>query len=71
MAGNEIALHSQSYSYILESDNLEDEHEESECQMLGRKLVLFEWDEGLRECKRKEAAFKCFMEFNGSADIVR
>jgi len=33
--------------------------------------LLFEWDERLRDCKKREAAFRCFMEFKGSAAIIQ
>jgi len=69
--GNEIALHPQSYIYILEDDTTDYDDAKFEYQRLDRMQVLYNWDEGLCECKKKEAAFKSFMEFYGSTDIVR
>jgi len=33
--------------------------------------LLFEWDQRLRDCKKREAAVRCFREVKGSAAIIR
>jgi len=69
--GNEVALHPQKHSYRLEDDHADYDEGESEYERLNRMQLLFEWDERLRDCKKREAAFRCFMEFKGSAAIIR
>jgi len=64
-------LHPQKHSYRLEDDHADYNEGESEYERLNRIQLLFEWDERLRDCKKREAAFRCFMEFKGSAAIIR
>ena len=68
---NEVALYPQMHSYLLEDDHADYDEGESEYERLNRMQLLFEWDERLRDCKKREAGFRCFMEFKGSATIIR
>jgi len=68
---NEVALHSQKHSCRLEDDHADYDEGASEYERLNHMQLLFEWDERLRDCKKREAAFRCFMKFKGSAAIIR
>ena len=67
---NEVALQPQSYCYVLSADEQTTCYEESEYDILDRKSILYEWDQGLRACKKREAAFKAFVEYSASAEII-
>jgi len=69
--GNEVVLHPQMHSYLLEDDHADYDEGESEYERLNRMQLLFEWDERLCDCKKREAAFRCFMKFKGSVAIIR
>jgi hypothetical protein len=64
---NEVALDPVKQCYVLRPAEF---YDESEYAILDRMNVLHEWNLGLGECKKKEAAFRVFAEFSASADIV-
>ena len=56
--GNEVMLHPQMYSYLLEDDHADYDEGESEYESLHLMQLLVEWDKRLRDYKKKGGGFQ-------------